>query len=204
MQDVAFKNTFFFIFWKWKLCKGNPILYLISGKIKMFLNQKKLPERYKSILPALKNGTPIRLNIIKLLEKSQGKNWNPGPILLRKSQICLGLMIILFMNYSRKHFMRKRIWIHRCMYSRKIIMQLLLMKPIRNFWQKYWQIQRCGRCSIHWQRRWSNKFYIQMSIFIVHMENLSPSNLLKSPSFSIKMMEIDWQRVTIGWSSPKH
>ena len=107
------------------------------------------------------------------------------------------------MNYSRKHFMRKRIWIHRCMYSRKIIMQLLLMKPIRNFWQKYWQIQRCGRCSIHWQRRWSNKFYIQMSIFIVHMENLSPSNLLKSPSFSIKMMEIDWQRVTIGWSSPK-
>ena len=73
-------------------------------------------------------------------------------------------------------------------------------EAIRNFWQKYWQIQRCGRCSIHWQRRWSNKFYIQMSIFIVHMENLSPSNLLKSPSFSIKMMEIDWQRVTIGWS----
>ncbi len=50
------------------------MLYLISGKIKMFLNQKKLPERYKSILPALKNGTPIRLNIIKLPEKSQGKN----------------------------------------------------------------------------------------------------------------------------------
>jgi len=25
----------------------------------------------------------------------------------------------------------------------------------------------------------------------VHMENLSPSNLLKSPSFSIKMMEIN-------------
>ena len=141
MQDVAFKNTIFFIFWKWKLCKGNPILYLISGKM-----QREL---------------------------------------------------------LKKHFMRKRIWIHRCMYSRKIIMQLLLMKPIRNFWQKYWQIQRCGRCSIHWQRRWSNKFYIQMSIFIVHMENLSPSNLLKSPSFSIKMMEIDWQRVTIGWSSPK-
>ena len=32
MQDVAFKNTNFFIFWKWKLCKGNPILYLISEK----------------------------------------------------------------------------------------------------------------------------------------------------------------------------
>ena len=29
-----------------------------------------------------------------------------------------------------------------------------------------------------------------MSIFIVYMENLSPSNLLKSPSFSIEMMEI--------------
>ena len=24
MQDVAFKNIKFFIFWKWKLCKGNP------------------------------------------------------------------------------------------------------------------------------------------------------------------------------------
>ena len=53
----------------------------------------------------------------------------------------------------KKHFMRKRIWIHRCMYSRKIIMQLLLMKSIRNFWQKYWLIQRCGHCSIHWRRR---------------------------------------------------
>ena len=42
--------------------------------IKMFLNQKRLPERYESILPALKNGTPIRLNIIKLPEKNQGKN----------------------------------------------------------------------------------------------------------------------------------
>ena len=30
---------------------------------------------------------------------------------------------------------------------------LSLMKSIRNFWQKYWQIQRCGRCSIRWQRR---------------------------------------------------
>ena len=56
-------------------------------------------------------------------------------------------------SFLKKHFMRKRIWIHRCMYSRKIIMHLLLMKSIRNFWQKYWLIQRCGRCSIHWQRR---------------------------------------------------
>ena len=40
----------------------------------MFFNQKRLPERYESILPALKNGTPIRLNIIKLPEKNQGKN----------------------------------------------------------------------------------------------------------------------------------
>ena len=31
--------------------------------------------------------------------------------------------------------------------------QLLLMKSIRNFWQKCWQIQRCGHCSIHWRRR---------------------------------------------------
>ena len=124
----------FFIFWKWKLCKGNPILYLISGKM-----QREL---------------------------------------------------------LKKHFMRKRIWIHRCMYSRKTIILLLLMKSIRNFWQKYWQIQRCGRCSIHWRRRWSNKFYIQINIFIVHMENISPSNPLKSPSFSIKIMEINskWRR----------
>ena len=42
------------------------------------LTQKRtwmtVPERYESILPALKNGTPIRLNIIKLPEKNQGKN----------------------------------------------------------------------------------------------------------------------------------
>ena len=50
-------------------------------------------------------------------------------------------------------FYEKKIWIHRCMYSRKIIMHLLLMKSIRNFWQKYWLIQRCGHCSIHWRRR---------------------------------------------------
>ena len=37
-----------------------------------------VPERYESILSALKNGTPIRLNIIKLPEKNQGKNWNPA------------------------------------------------------------------------------------------------------------------------------
>ena len=69
---------------------------------KNVLNQKRLPERYKSILPALKNGTPIRLNTIKLPEKNPGKNCNPGPIPLRKSRICWVLMIILFMNYSRK------------------------------------------------------------------------------------------------------
>ena len=55
--------------------------------------------------------------------------------------------------FLKKHFMRKRIWIHRCMYSRKIIMHLLLMKSIRNFWQKYWLIQRCGHYSIHWRKR---------------------------------------------------
>ena len=33
-----------------------------------------VPERYESILPALKNGTPIRLNTIKLPEKNRGKN----------------------------------------------------------------------------------------------------------------------------------
>ena len=108
----------FFIFWKWKLCKGNPILYLISGKM-----QREL---------------------------------------------------------LKKHFMRKRIWIHRCMYSRKIIMQLLPMKSIRNFWQRYWLIQRCGHCSIHWRRRWSNC--------------LSPSYLLESPSFDDGMMEIQLQK----------
>ena len=30
---------------------------------------------------------------------------------------------------------------------------LLPMKLIRNFWQKSWQIRRCGHCSIHWRRR---------------------------------------------------
>ena len=33
-----------------------------------------VPERYESILSALKNGTPIRLNIIKLPEKKPRKN----------------------------------------------------------------------------------------------------------------------------------
>ena len=56
-------------------------------------------------------------------------------------------------SFLKKHFMRKKIWIHRCMYSRKIIMHLFLMKSIRNFWQKCWLIQRCGHCSIHWRRR---------------------------------------------------
>ena len=41
---------------------------------KNVLNQKRLPERYESILPALKNGMPIRLNTIKLPEKNRGKN----------------------------------------------------------------------------------------------------------------------------------
>ena len=83
--------------------------------------------------------------------------------------------------------------------SRKTIILLLLIKSIRNFWQKYWQIQRCGRCSIHWRRRWSNKFYIQINIFIVHMENISPSNPLKSPSFSIKIMEINSKWRSFQW-----
>ena len=33
-----------------------------------------VPERYESTLLALKNGTPIRLNIIKLPEKNREKN----------------------------------------------------------------------------------------------------------------------------------
>ena len=33
-----------------------------------------VPERYESILSALKNGTPIRLNTIKLPEKNRGKD----------------------------------------------------------------------------------------------------------------------------------
>ena len=56
-------------------------------------------------------------------------------------------------SFLKKHFMRRRIWIHRCMYSRKIIMQLLLMKSILNFWQKCWQIQRRGHYSIRWRRQ---------------------------------------------------
>ena len=48
-----------------------------------------------------------------------------------------------------------------------------------------------------------------MSIFIVHMENLSPSNLLKSPSFSIKndgdkfkMKEISMRNFSINITNP--
>ena len=39
----------------------------------MFLNQKKLPERYKSILPALKNGTPISIKYHKVTREEPGK-----------------------------------------------------------------------------------------------------------------------------------
>ena len=56
-------------------------------------------------------------------------------------------------SFLKERSTRKRIWIHRCTHNRKIIMQLLPMKLIRNFWQKYWQIRRCGHCSIHWRRQ---------------------------------------------------
>ena len=83
-----------------------------------------------------------------------------------------------------------------------MLFSVLNFRKIQNF-QKIISCY-CKTCTImlaiefnlfRWQRRWS-KFYIQMSIFIVHMENLSPSNLLKAPSFSIKMMEINskWRR----------
>ena len=32
-------------------------------------------------------------------------------------------------------------------------LKLRISQSIRNFWQKYWLIQRCGCCSIHWRRR---------------------------------------------------
>ena len=54
--------------------------------------------------------------------------------------------------FLKKHFMRKRIWIHRCMYSRKNN-NATVTEIDPNFWQKCWQIQRCGHCSIHWRRR---------------------------------------------------
>jgi hypothetical protein len=41
---------------------------------KNVFESKEIAGRYESILPALKNGTPIRLNTIKLPEKNQGKN----------------------------------------------------------------------------------------------------------------------------------
>ena len=56
-------------------------------------------------------------------------------------------------SHHEEAFYEKKIWTHRCMDSRKIIMYLLLMKSIRNFWQKYWLIQRCGHCLIHWRKQ---------------------------------------------------
>ena len=41
---------------------------------KNVFESKEIAGKYESILPALKNGTPIRLNTIKLPEKNQGKN----------------------------------------------------------------------------------------------------------------------------------
>ena len=86
------------------------------------------------------------------------KRYRVIPIMRRSIWLRMCTLIFWMMtegkmqSFLKKHFMRKRIWIHRCMYSRKIII-LLPMKSIRNFWQKCWQIQRCGHCSIHWRRR---------------------------------------------------
>ena len=91
---------------------SRPTIYNLLKKkefrwIQLDGGKYRLPERYESILPALKNGTPIRLNTIKLPEKNQGKNCNPGPIPLRKSRICWVLMIswqrtlLLFSNHVR-------------------------------------------------------------------------------------------------------
>ena len=41
---------------------------------KNVFESKEIAGKIRSILPALKNGTPIRLNTIKLPEKNQGKN----------------------------------------------------------------------------------------------------------------------------------
>ena len=59
---------------------------------------------------------------------------------------------------------------------------------LRTGWNKeIWK----GACNNMASIRERNGKFNVISIFIVHMENLSPSNLLKSPSFSIKMMEIN-------------
>lgn len=54
---------------------------------------------------------------------------------------------------------------------------------------------------IVWKRKWLNikiikKVFLKMSIFPIDVENLSPSNLLRSPSFDDRMMEINlkWRR----------
>ena len=98
-----------------------------------------------------------RYDYILMVETS--RRYRVIPAMLRSIWLRMCTLISWMMiegkmqSFLKKHFMRKRIWIHRCMYSRKIIILLLLMKSIRNFWQKYWRIQRCGHCSIHWRRR---------------------------------------------------
>ena len=125
----------------------------IRGPLKKLIEDYNLPPvvfhsfRHSSVTYKLKlNGGDIkRYRVIPAMLRS---------IWLRMCTLISWMMIEGKMqSFLKKHFMRKRIWIHRCMYSRKIIMHLLLMKSIRNFWQKYWQIQRCGRCSIHWRKR---------------------------------------------------
>ena len=52
------------------------------------LTQKRtwmtVPERYESILPALKNGTPIRSNIIRSMVLHRARNFASGHILFWK------------------------------------------------------------------------------------------------------------------------
>ena len=74
----------------WLLHKNFFEVILINDKmrivisIKMFLNLKRLLERYESILPALKNGTPIRSNIIRSMVLHRARNFASGHILFWK------------------------------------------------------------------------------------------------------------------------
>ena len=73
---------------------------------KMFLNLKRLLERYESILPALKNGTPIRLNTIKLpLENKPGKELKSWSYSVKEVTDLLGVDEYLVYDLLKKNQM---------------------------------------------------------------------------------------------------
>ena len=71
----------------------------------MFLNLKRLLERYESILPALKNGTPIRLKYHKVTGEEPGKELKSWSYSVKEVADLLGVDEYLVYDLLKKNQM---------------------------------------------------------------------------------------------------